>query len=204
MDREQLQARYGDEQVLVIPTDAAENLPNGISELNEQGYVQLVAASRFIPRWEAEYNPAWRQLIPYIVLRQDSRLLLTRRTKSQGEARLHSLYSLGVGGHINPCDADQSDLVAAGMQRELTEELQLGDWLPGCAIPAGIINDLSNEVSRDHLGILYLLDVPADVQIAVREQDKMTAEWKPKADLPSIKPAMESWSQLVLDWILQA
>lgn len=203
MNLEQLQSRYGDERVLVMPADEAGHLETGIAGLAEHEYGRLTAASRFIPRWQAEYNPAWRQLIPYIVVRQNGRFLLTRRRATQGEVRLHSLHSLGVGGHINPCDQGQGDPIAAGMLRELNEELQLYDWHPEGVMPSGVINDLSNEVSRDHLGIFYVLDVPSQVPVKVREQDKMTADWRALADLSDIRPAMESWSQLVLDWLLR-
>jgi len=45
-----------------------------------------------------------------------------------GEARLHNLYSIGVGGHINPVDAGDDILVRA-MLREFNEELDYsGDF----------------------------------------------------------------------------
>ena len=59
----------------------------------------------FMERRYAEAHPNYKQPIPYVaIIKNDSVLCLTRLDK-QGEARLHGKKSIGVGGHINPCDA---------------------------------------------------------------------------------------------------
>ena len=66
----------------------------------------------FRPRAEAETDPSWKQLIPYLVLRDGERIFLMRRTKAGGDERLHDRYTIGVGGHVNPEDGD----VVGGLQ----------------------------------------------------------------------------------------
>ena len=98
---------------------------------------------RFVEREEAERTPAWKQWIPYCMLRcgdwsadgaPDERgVLLVQRTKKGGEARLHESWTVGLGGHIEPCDATAGDTPApdaeaffhAALQRELAEAQRL-------------------------------------------------------------------------------
>ncbi|HHW99500.1 MAG TPA: NUDIX domain-containing protein [Firmicutes bacterium] len=197
----QLQERYGDEQVLVIPATSVEHLASGLQPMFDLEQAQ----PRFIFRHQAEQNPQWRQLIPYIVLRQGERLWLTRRLATQGESRLHNKFSLGVGGHINPIDAQGLSPLMAALYRELEEELYLGGWQPTEPHPVAIINDLSNAVSRDHLGVVFILDVPPHVTVAVREQDKMLGQWVEMTTVRELYyEQLESWSQIVLAYLEKA
>ncbi len=197
----ELQERYGDEQVLVIPASSVEHLASGLQPM----FTLEKAQPRFIFRHQAEQNPEWRQLIPYIVLRQGELLWLTRRLSTQGESRLHNKYSLGVGGHINPIDGQGVSPLVAALYRELEEELDLGGWRPAEPQPIALINDLSNAVSRDHLGVVFVLDIPPQVTVAVRERDKMEGQWIEAAVVRELYyKQLESWSQIVLDnWLVK-
>lgn len=199
-DRLKLQVRYGDEQILVVPATALRHATVGVQEIDN--LAEFLDNACYRPRWQVEYDPSWRQLVSYIVLRQDQQLFLTERLQAQGEARLHSLYSVGVGGHINSDDEDQP--LKSSWRRELTEELSL-DWPLPQARPQALINDLSNEVSRDHLGILYVVSVPPGGHVAIRETDKMRGRMM---DLDLIDAQyytrLESWSQLVLNFLQKA
>lgn len=199
-DRALLKVRYGDEQVLVIPAESVASLPTGLT--SRLDIPRLLQSSSHLPRWQAEYDPNWRQLVTYITLRQGKRLFLTQRFKSQGESRLHSLFSVGVGGHVNSTDG--ANPLVNGCRRELAEELQL-DWSVEQLSPVGLINDLSNPVSQDHLGVWFILDIPPDHQVTVRETDKMQGQL---LDLGLIfaeyYDQLESWSQLVVASLQQA
>jgi len=186
--------------VLVVPAMALQDLPIGISTLADP--TRMLQAASYRPRWQVEHDPAWRQLVCYIVLRQQQSLFLTERLQAQGEARLHSLFSVGVGGHINL--EDGAEPLRSGWRRELAEELNLG-WAPAEALPCAAINDLSNAVSQDHVGVLYLVDVPTGGQVSIRETEKMRGEFV-AVDLISkdYYSRLESWSQLVVDWLRKA
>ena len=165
------------EKVLVI--DATDLL------LPQEKYVEATAKNQpflrddagyqFIDRPEAEGDPAYKQLIPYVTITNDGHFLLLERTKAQGEKRLHGMLSLGVGGHINPIDegSDLEETIALALARELEEEL----WLHVESQPKllGFINDNSNSVGSVHLGLHYLL--PVETRPKVRETDKMKALW---------------------------
>ncbi len=57
-----------------------------------------------------ESDPSFKQLIPYVLLQHTDaagqiHLFTYTRGKGQGEARLHSKRSFGIGGHISAEDA---------------------------------------------------------------------------------------------------
>lgn len=148
----------------------------------------------FIDRPLAERSPEWRQIIPYVVIRNGDDVFAVQRTARQTEERLHHKVSIGIGGHINP-----RHTIMDGLNKELHEEVRIGgDYELQLA---GIINDESTEVGRVHLGALFLLDtVTRDVVVV--ETEKMHGAWMTPAQLAAARPAMEGWSQIVYDEIL--
>ena len=66
---------------------------------------------RFLPRSQVEEDPSYKQLIPYVIMACDGKYLSYVRGKRAGETRLLNLRSIGIGGHINPIDADRKSVV---------------------------------------------------------------------------------------------
>ena len=149
----------------------------------------------FVPRADAEVEPKWRQVIPYVVVLHGDDVFTLRRLRKQTEARLHDKVSIGIGGHINP-----GHDVLAGLQKELDEEVAVSD--PYELEFAGILNDESTEVSRVHLGAVYLLRA-SSANVHVRETEKMTGSFVARRELAAMRDAMETWSQVVYDALLK-
>ena len=184
------------EMVMVVPSEVLTPLlgkENFVTEGVEDILRVIRSNARFVPRPYAEHALEYKQIIPYAVLRWDSRFFLVRRLKGQTEQRLHGMYSLGMGGHINPSEQDAADPILAGMRRELREEV--GITAPEAGGCLGIINDLSTDVSNFHIGLLYT--VRGDSRVSVSETKKMTGHWAEAEEVDSRQDAMESWSQIV-------
>jgi len=152
--------------------------------------------SFFMPRSEVEEDPSYQQVIPYVVFRHGDRYLLTRRLRASSEKRLRNLYSLGVGGHINPEDVANGDPVMDGMRREWEEEVVYAGAFE--ARPLGLIHEESAPVGRVHLGVVFLIegDTP---DIAIRETNKLAGQLLTLDEMRIHYLEMESWSQLVYD-----
>ncbi|GAF85092.1 unnamed protein product, partial [marine sediment metagenome] len=58
----------------------------------------------FLPRSQAEADPTYKQLIPYVIMACDGKYLSYVRGTRAGERRLVGNRSIGIGGHINPVD----------------------------------------------------------------------------------------------------
>jgi len=181
------------EQVMVVRTvDLQPFLRGRMIRDRARPILDLIAAKHFfLDRPTAELSPEYRQIIPYVVIRNDHDYFVLKRTTKQTESRLHHKLSLGIGGHINPGHS-----LLEGLQKELDEEVRIGATYDMDFI--GIINDDSTDVGRVHLGAAYLLD-SAGREVTVKETEKMSGEWMSRAALRGARMAMESWSQIVYD-----
>lgn len=155
----------------------------------------ITAEHEFIPRREAEEDPGYKQIIPYVVLLRGDEAFVLRRLNKGNEKRLHGLLSLGVGGHINPVDGDGGEVLMCGLRREVDEEVAVERAL--ALTPRGVINDDSNGVGSVHLGFFFTLEVAGNV--TVRETEKLAGEWIKLGALPALRDEMETWSQIVLE-----
>lgn len=156
------------------------------------------AASEYRPRSEVEDDPSLQQIIPYCVVRHphDDSYLITRRLRQSSERRLHHLYSLGIGGHVNPSDGITGDPVIGGLRREWAEEICCAS--PATARLVAALNDDSSPVSRVHLGLVFLVE-PTLGFVDVRETHKLEGEVLSLEAMRDRYLSMESWSQLVFD-----
>jgi predicted NUDIX family phosphoesterase len=192
------------ERVLVVDADWIHSLhaARGFLNVIHPDFFKLLGKKAvFVDRPLAEHDPGFRQVIPYVLIRNNGAYLTVTRHKSQGEQRLHDKMSVGIGGHINPVDDGSGDWLDAGLRRELSEELAV-DNPPGFGElePLGLICDDTDDVSRVHLGIVLRWDVPEPIR--VRETDKMHGEYLKPAAIGASRDRLENWSRLVYDWII--
>jgi predicted NUDIX family phosphoesterase len=139
------------------------------------------------------------QIIPYVVFRHGERFFLTHRLRRSSERRLRHLYSLGVGGHINPEDVvGAADPIEAGLRREWEEEVVYSGHFSTRLI--GAINDRTTPVGRVHVGLIFLVDGDRP-DISIREVDKLAGALMELAPMRSYYLDMESWSQLIFDYL---
>jgi predicted NUDIX family phosphoesterase len=181
----------------VVPRDDVVPAPGwlGVRTDGISAFIEAVAwAGRFAPRAEMEVDPSFKQIIPYLVLRDDERYFLMRRTRAGADARLHDRWSIGVGGHLNPGDGD----LLGGLRREWDEELVAG-FVPEFRL-VGLLNDDSTDVGSVHLGAVYLADA-AGRPVAIRETDKLTGAFATRGEVAAVADDLETWSRLVFDFL---
>ena len=189
------------ERVLVVPTRVFHEAGvfQGFSRRVEHYLPRLLDPRHltYRPRAEAETDPTFKQLIPYVVLKWRDQVFAYTRGKRATEVRLQALRSLGVGGHI--CAEDQNlfdSPYQEGMLREVAEEVCLeSPYTERCL---GLINDDRTPVGQVHLGIVHLFDL-AEPRVARRELALAEAGFAPLADLRARAGEFESWSQFLLD-----
>lgn len=192
---------HGGEDVLCVPRSTI--FPDGawhglVARGLERVLRTVHATSEYRPRVDLEDDPGQQQIIPYCVVHHpgDDTYLLTRRLRQSSERRLHHMYSLGIGGHVNPGDGEREDPVVGGLRREWAEEIRCRS--PARASLVALLNDDSSPVSRVHLGLVFLVE-PADGVVEVREVDKLEGESLSLEAMRRHYLSMESWSQLVFD-----
>ena len=184
------------------------------------------ALGRFVDRDTAERTPAWKQWIPYCVIRcaaptaavppnpVPEGIFQVQRTRGQSEARLHGLWSIGLGGHVEPEDAVPSpgqtgtaaQFFTRSLWRELREELHID--LAATSQPRflGLLNDDSTAVGQVHAGLVYGLDFAVDLAraaetVRVREISKMRGGFGSLVEFRNLwqdPSRFESWSQFLV------
>lgn len=168
-----------------------------------------------------------KQLLPYILITKDegevTKVLVYQRGKGVGESRLAGKMSIGLGGHIDITDAISAlgvislpATIRENIFRELQEELkfstgdvdcsygfELNDMLDS-SVFLGFINDNSDHVGKDHLGIV--MSVPCiDVEASIREAELQEIGWYTLEELKD-NPYFnfENWSKILIDSLAYA
>ena len=197
-------AKYEDENVLVIPRKLFDEIGSfqGINFNTAKYLPSFLDPSNnfFLSREDAEEDPRYKQIIPYALFRYQDTFLRYIRGKKSGEQRLASKSSVGIGGHINQDDADQSslerDTYMTGVEREINEELKLN-----CNYsqkPVGLINDDSNDVGQVHIGVVHLFELNGN-DIKPGESNIQDLQLLNKEQLTAERNTLETWSQICLD-----
>jgi len=204
------------ENVLVFPRSLFEQLGvfQGFSA-DANRYLQAILDPKnhsFMPRAQAETDPNFKQVIPYVLITDGKSILHYVRGKKAGEQRLVAKGSVGIGGHINDVDYKEpllaftkEPLLAStfgnqefqdAVEREVREELSIQGVFD--AKPIGLINDDSTGVGRVHFGVVHVLFCMPD-KVKKNEQVITQVEFMPIEELKAKREQMETWSQICLD-----
>jgi predicted NUDIX family phosphoesterase len=193
------------EHVLVVPTPVFHQIGHfqGFSTDTARYLEELLRPENmsYRPRAEMEQDPTFKQLIPYVVFRYttpsgEALLFQYTRGKGQGEQRLHSKRSIGIGGHISSDDSSALSVYDEGMRRELAEEVRIET--PYRASLAGLINDDLTEVGKVHLGVVHIFDVERK-DVYPREDEIIDSGFRPVSELLRDREQFESWSKICLE-----
>lgn len=200
------------EQVFIVPRAALFNgtWPQGYVPLDtaaaEALLTELRRLGRFEPRPAAEETPAWKQTIPYCVIRRPGEVFCVQRKAAGTEARLHGKLSIGLGGHVNP-DSGPTDagFFRRALLQELSEELEWQELPQTEPQLLGLLNDDSTEVGSVHVGLVFAVDWPANMPdrapLRVREVSKLAGGFRPLVELRPLwqdPSRFESWSRVLL------
>lgn len=160
----------------------------------------------WIERDLAEKDPNYLQIIPYVICANQDSIFTYQRLKKGTEERLHSKYSVGIGGHIDMTldilTSSKESIIEKSMIKELKEELSPING----AFPTDlgkVIYDPSNEVGKVHLGLLYIEHVFPNVQS--NEPDKISGRLMPIKEISDLykkdPDSFETWSVIALKHI---
>ena len=184
------------ERVYVVPRSALPDAAGwyGLGPTALEEFVRAVEHDgRYEPRAAMELDPSFKQVIPYLVLRDGARYFLMQRTSAGGDVRLHGRYSIGVGGHLNPGDGG----LLGGLRREWDEEL-VADFVPEFQLVALLNDDTTRGRRRPPRRGLRRRRRGGPV--AIRETDKLTGAFAEPDAVAAVKERLETWSALVFDF----
>jgi len=188
------------EQVWAVPRASLfrKHAFSGFLPAGKHDYLASIRSEgSFVSRDAAETDPSLKQVIPYALFTHGKKVFLYERLA--GERRLVRKRSLGIGGHINPGDAEKGDLLSAALLREFSEEMQYPH--PFETKLLGYLNDEGDEVGAVHFGVVYLL-AGSRPEIAAREVSSLRGELVPLSVLSGA--TLEGWSALCLGALREA
>jgi len=194
--------KMAEERVLCFQRKLLEDLGvfHGLS-LDIEKYLPALtdtAQVLYLNRSDAEQDRRHKQLIPYVLILCQGKILRYRRGKGGQETRLHGLFSVGIGGHISEEDHglfSERQGYHEGMRRELLEEVDIDDVADAAV---AVINDDSTEVGYVHFGVVHVVLVP-DEKIVGRRSGILAPEFIPIADAIKDLAGYESWSRFCLE-----
>ena len=195
---------YPGENVLVVRRALFDQLGNfhGLNFAPEKYLTALLSRGNnfFFPRVQAENDPAYKQIIPYVLLAFQDRVLYYIRGKKAGEQRLVAKGSIGIGGHMNESDeslfAWDEQAYRAGVEREVNEEIKIGTQFEDRIV--ALLNDDKTEVGRVHLGIVHIFHLE-EQKVEKREAMITNLGFLTRAELMVRRESLETWSQICLD-----
>ena len=195
-----------EEKVLVVERKVVEQagMFQGLTFDVDRYLPRLLAPGvpRFMVRSEAETNPDFKQLIPYVIMSCDGKILSYVRGRRAGETRLVGCRSIGIGGHINPTDgmplfdSDFHDAYLSAVEREVAEEVSVEGGHHDRVV--ALLNDDSTDVGKVHLGIVHHWRLEAPL-VQKREQMITQMTFMTPAELHEVRESLETWSQYCLD-----
>ena len=193
-----------EENILVIRRSLFDELGRfqGLS-FEPQRYLKAIISDRntlFLRRAEAENDPTYKQIIPYVILAYEGRVVFYVRGKRAGEQRLVAKGSIGIGGHLNDADVGLFSLNEEHynrvVEREVHEEIHLLSKFQNQIV--ALLNDDSTEVGRVHLGIVHIFKLK-EPKVQKREAMITGLTFLTKEELMARRESLESWSQICVD-----
>ncbi|MCX7981391.1 MAG: hypothetical protein N2572_00585 [Syntrophales bacterium] len=160
------------------------------------------AGYTFMPRQTIEENPRYKQIIPYVIVREQETFTFASYKRGGSESRLHDLTSCGIGGHIGRNDAlgecdNLEKIVNRSMKRELTEEFVILPSIESLSF-LGVINEDETPVGSVHLGLVFLLEIKSR-QGVVPGSELKEFTWCTWDELKKMN--LELWSHLALNFV---
>ena len=197
---------YPGENVLVVKRSLFDQLGNFHGLNFEPGKYLDALLTRgnnfFLPRAQAEDDPAYKQIIPYALVAFGNRVLYYVRGKKAGEQRLVAKGSIGIGGHMNQEDellfnyALNEAAYRAGVEREVNEEIKIDTQFEDRIV--ALLNDDTTDVGRVHLGIVHVFKL-AEPKVEKREAMITSLAFLGKTELMARRESLETWSQICVD-----
>jgi len=198
-----------DEMILCVPHVDLDGFTTRRDLFNPQ-------EARFLRRGDVETDSSWHQIIPYVVVLNiieghdcsgsgfHQEILAYKRGRSGGEERLHDLYSIGIGGHINKDDytpEDFGEVINNAIERELKEELGLNMTKDIFFVnKVGWFADSSTEVNNVHLGFLVVAYLKEDTNIIPEKNVINNIDFMEVEKIRGLN--LEPWSKIALEVIL--
>jgi len=183
-------------KIMAIKNEALSGFKLNVLHNFTAAVTQLIGNNHeYLEREPLETDPTWRQIIPYILVKSPKGYCLMQRCKGQGEARLLGKHYIGAGGHV-----EQGHSVYYTALKECTEELGLP--LTTLELTGFMLTD-GSPVDDVHVCVFGRAET-LYTDFMSPEGLLHNARWATVTELLQHTPAMEKWSQFIVEHLFQA
>jgi predicted NUDIX family phosphoesterase len=171
---------------------------------DDETHQELLASCFSVKRADAEKRYDIIQLISVYIVRHYQHFLTYKRSRRLPEGRLHDTYSCFFGGHLTASDLmplfrfSDPEQALYLLDRELSEELRL-THRPEAMNYRGLLYDPRTDVSKQHIGIVFCVDVH-DQQFTIGEKGFLTdAKFETVEQMRTRLKTFENWSEYLIE-----
>lgn len=199
------------ENAVVFPSSSLQKYISGpglhLDPLNNSR--ELLAECKPMLRRLAETDTSFIQLVSVFILKYNELYLSHKRTKRLPENRLHGYYSMFFGGHITPddimplFDIFQPAYGKIFLARELKEEVIIPHSNKTNINYRGLLYDDSKELSRQHLGIVYDVDLNSPEYTIGERGFLMDDKFESLEQMNNRIDEFENWSVFIIKYDIQ-
>lgn len=209
-------------KILVISTDKLYHIieKKEFGSISLNSLIEIMNLGEYKVRNEMETTPEYKQIIPYIMIRNSANQILCYKRSTKGaEKRLHEKLSIGVGGHIeeegemfinNEIYFNEHKIVGRtwdffnDLVREVHEEIGFKPILDNNLSLYGYINDNNTDVGKVHLGIVFCYDIDDNFDVKKGETDILiNREFLSINEINHNYTKLEEWSKILFDNLLK-
>jgi len=183
------------EEVLVVETKKLfpDGIWEGFREVGDESFLDFINKnSEYLKRGFTETDENYQQIIAQIILKVGRKLFVHRVAQSGSESRLHDLWPIFLGGHINNTDNKISD----AFDREFNEEINYKGKILSKKF-WGIVKLHDNAVNKVHTGLVWIYEGDSEEFIDTKDDGITDGKFATLDELTKLEPQMTYWSKIV-------
>lgn len=189
------------EKVLVVKTDLL--FPNGVwegfREVDFQKTKDIIAThGKYLERKFAETDSSWQQIITQVILLSNKKIFYTRIPQTGSEGRLHDMWHIFLGGHINDFDEGIDEAV----EREFNEEINYKGKIVNKTF-FGIVKLKTPEVNSVHTGLVFIYEGDSEAFEPTGDNGLIDGKFVELTELVKYSDRMTYWTKIVVPHLMK-
>jgi predicted NUDIX family phosphoesterase len=184
-----------DEKILVVPTEKLypTGIKEGFFEIEEKNFLDLVKKNHlYMRRGDAETDEKFQQIVAQIILKVGGKIFIHRVPQSGSESRLHDMWPIFLGGHINNTDINIQHAVI----REFNEEIKYKGKIKTKKF-WGLVKLNDNPVNKVHVGMVWIFEGDTEEIEETGDEGVIDGKFVEIKNLNNYLQKMTYWSKVV-------
>jgi predicted NUDIX family phosphoesterase len=184
------------EEVMVVKTTTLfpDGVWEGFKQLDQKKFLTFINKnSEYLKRGFTETDDNFQQIVAQIILKVGKKIFIHKVAQTGSESRLHDLWPIFLGGHINNTDRD----ISSAFDREFKEEINYKGKIVSKKF-WGVVKLHDNPVNKVHVGLVWIYEGDSEEYVDTDDGGLADGHFADIKELISKENHMTYWSKLVL------